>query len=147
MLSSNIVKSKTFLHMCEVLSGLSTCPRGNVGVIIVDKYGKSVSFGYNGAPSGMNHCEDGGCILTEGHCSSAVHAEINAILNGDSSRMREGIMYIFGYSPCYRCSQAIITVGIHTIIMSKQQREMSTDQKRGWEMLGQAGVFIEVDSV
>jgi len=145
MLKSNFVKNKIFLEMCKTLSGLSNCPRGNVGAIILYRYGKSVSFGFNGAPSGMNHCEDVGCTLIDGHCSTAVHAEINATLNGDTQRMKDGTMYLFGAYPCYRCAQAIVTVGITYLLVADNERRMSTDQERGWDMLGQTGIKIEVD--
>ncbi len=139
----SIVKMKTYLTMAETLSGLSTCPRGDVGVIILDKFGKAVSFGYNGAPAGMKHCEDVGCKMVEGHCSTAVHGEINGILNGDKERMKGGTI-IQTTPPCYRCAQAIITVEISDVYTGAYKM-LSTDQQRGWGMLLDANVGIQVD--
>ena len=36
--------------------------------------------GYNGSPSGMNHCDDAGCLMRNNHCIRTIHAEVNALL-------------------------------------------------------------------
>ena len=104
----NLVKAKIIMSGAEAFANLSTCPKGDVGVIILDKYGKSVSFGYNGAPSGARHCDDVGCQEIDGHCSTAVHAEMNALLFGDTERMRDGSIFISSDTPCYTCALAIV---------------------------------------
>lgn len=141
----SLVKRLTFLHMAEILGGLSTCPKGEVGVIILDTNGKSVSFGYNGAPAGMKHCNEVGCKEIDNHCTTAVHAEINCILNGEIKRMIDGDIFIYGASPCYRCAQAIITAGITDVYITGQKGELSKSQRRGYDMLIQSHIRIEME--
>lgn len=130
---------------------LATCPKKSVGVYIEDKYGKSVSMGYNGAPAGFVHCDLAGCQEIDSHCTNAVHSEMNGILNGDVERMRDGTMFLYGAFPCYRCAQAIVTVKIRYLYFSSSRKSVSqlgwhadltNDQKRGYEILNQGSTII-----
>lgn len=101
----------------EVWAERATCPRKHVGVVIV-REGKVIATGYNGAPSGLPHCESVGCdVDAAGHCTRAVHAEMNAILqcalHGVSTR---GAWLYTTLSPCMRCAMAIINAGIAGVV-------------------------------
>ena len=135
-------KTEKKMKIAEDISYLATCPKKNVGCYIEDKYGKSVSMGYNGAPAGFEHCDKEGCMEIEGHCTNAVHAEINGILNGDTDRMREGTMYLHGAFPCYRCAQAIVTVKLK-YLYCPQIVKLSVDQARGLDILLKGQVIFE----
>ena len=50
-----------YLETAELFADLSTCLRGNVGCVIV-KENRIISTGYNGAPPGMVHCTEVGCL-------------------------------------------------------------------------------------
>lgn len=50
-------KFTVFLSIAETLAQLGTCDRAKVGAIIV-RDGRCVSWGYNGAPPGMPHCDE-----------------------------------------------------------------------------------------
>jgi len=141
------------LRIAERFSYLATCPKKNVGVYIEDEHGKSIGGGYNGAPAGFQHCDVTGCKEIDNHCTNAVHAEINGILNGDIERMREGTMFLYGAFPCYRCAQAIVTVKIKYLYTTIQPHphiaslgwtaDLTQDQKRGYEILSKGQVIIE----
>lgn len=95
--------------ICVVLASKSTCPRASVGCLITDKNGFILSTGYNGAPSGVNHCLDVGCDLVNGHCVASIHAEQNAIL----SAARNGFclkdcIFFCTHSPCRTCANLIL---------------------------------------
>ena len=50
-----------FLEIAKLVASRSTCLRRQVGAVFVrDK--RMLTTGYNGAPSGLKHCEEGGCI-------------------------------------------------------------------------------------
>jgi deoxycytidylate deaminase len=50
-----------FMEMAHIVSKRSTCKRRKVGAILVkDKH--ILSTGYNGAPKGLKHCTDVGCL-------------------------------------------------------------------------------------
>lgn len=50
-----------FLEMARLVSKRSTCLRRNVGAVLV-KDKRILATGYNGAPRGLKHCLDIGCI-------------------------------------------------------------------------------------
>lgn len=49
-------KRMTFLSIAHELSALGTCNRAHVGAVIV-RDGRCISWGYNGAPPGLPHCD------------------------------------------------------------------------------------------
>ncbi|MGE4486552.1 MAG: cytidine/deoxycytidylate deaminase family protein, partial [Synergistaceae bacterium] len=50
-----------FLMIAKVVASRSTCMRRNVGAVLV-KDQQILSTGYNGAPKGIIHCEEAGCL-------------------------------------------------------------------------------------
>lgn len=106
-----------FSNIALLISQRSTCPRLHVGALIV-KNGEILSTGYNGAPKGQPHCMDAGCIIEDGHCIRAIHAEQNAIIqlghtiqNNDIGELE---MYVTDY-PCKICAKMIVQAGIKKI--------------------------------
>ncbi|MEF8849015.1 MAG: cytidine deaminase, partial [Candidatus Thermoplasmatota archaeon] len=76
-----------FMEMARVVSKRSTCLRRKVGAILV-KNKHILSTGYNGAPKGLKHCDEVGCIRQKMNIPSGerhelcrgLHAEQNAII-------------------------------------------------------------------
>lgn len=113
-----------FLLIARVVATRSTCLRRQVGAVIVKDL-QIVSTGYNGAPKGVPHCEEVGCIRTllkipsgERHemCRGS-HAEINAIAQAAALGVSTAGADIYcTHEPCAFCSKAIINAGIHRVI-------------------------------
>lgn len=104
-----------FMDIAGRIAQRSTCPRRAVGAVIV-KEKRILATGYNGAPSGLPHCTDEGCLMVEGHCVRTLHAEQNALLQaaqfGVSTREAE----IFSTSsPCLNCAKMLINAGIRKV--------------------------------
>jgi deoxycytidylate deaminase len=108
----------------------STCTNRQFMAIILDVDGIEVGTGWNGSPSGMPHCTDGGCprsILHEnvplggiGRGASydncvAVHAEGNALLHSDWTRRKNGTIYVGG-PPCWDCAKLIANSGLIRVV-------------------------------
>ncbi len=76
-----------FMEMAEIVSERSTCLRRKVGALLV-KDRHILSTGYNGAPKGLKHCSEVGCIREKMDIPSGerhelcrgLHAEQNAII-------------------------------------------------------------------
>ena len=76
-----------FTAMAELVSTRSTCLRRQFGSVVVQN-SHAISTGYNGAPKGMKHCIEIGCLRDELNIPSGtkheicrgVHAEQNAII-------------------------------------------------------------------
>jgi dCMP deaminase len=68
-----------FEAIARIVSSRSTCPRKQVGaVIVVDK--RILATGYNGSRKGEAHCSDVGCDVVSDHCIRTIHAEENAVI-------------------------------------------------------------------
>lgn len=82
----------------------STCPRRSVGAVLMNK-GRIISTGYNGAPPGMQSCDENGCLMVNDHCVNTIHAEANALL-----RAREvGDILVSTDKPCLACLKASLS--------------------------------------
>src|SRR5512145_3429247 len=89
-----------FMTITRQVAERSTCTRAKVGAVIVrDK--NILATGYNGAPAGMPHCIDVGCLIyqsktpdgeIEENCFRTIHAEINAIAQAakNGSSIKDG---------------------------------------------------------
>ncbi|MFA5312706.1 MAG: cytidine deaminase, partial [Methanomassiliicoccales archaeon] len=64
-----------FMRMADLVSTRSTCLRRKVGAVIV-KEKRVLSTGYNGAPKGLKHCEEVGCVRESQHIASGTRHEL-----------------------------------------------------------------------
>ena len=114
-----------FMKITHLVSERSTCLRRKVGAVIV-KDKRIISTGYNGAPRGLAHCLEIGCMREqlgipsgERHemCRGA-HAEQNAIIQAASSGigMKGATMYCTT-APCSTCAKMIINAGIERLVL------------------------------
>jgi dCMP deaminase len=113
-----------FMGLCDVVATRSTCIRRQVGAIIV-KDNRILATGYNGAPSGLTHCEDMGCYRQAHNIPSgtlaekcrAAHAEQNAIVQAAKYgiSINYGVLYCTNF-PCSICAKLIINAGIIQVI-------------------------------
>jgi dCMP deaminase len=84
-------KDVYFAEIADLVSSRSTCLRNQVGAVIV-KESQILSTGYNGAPKGLAHCEEVGCIREklkvkpgERHeLCRGLHAEQNAVIQAET---------------------------------------------------------------
>lgn len=106
-----ISRHQLFMGIARIVSQRSTCFRGNVGAILVNDRSNIVSIGYNGPPSGEDHCYGNECPLDEGGgCTRSTHAEMNVlkrITYGVGIGWRELQLYVTS-SPCPNCAKDII---------------------------------------
>lgn len=123
-MSKITTKDLIWMDIVENMSkSFSTCGRRKYAAVVVDNDGRVVGMGYNGAPSKMEHCIDGGCPrmhMEVEHGSNydnciAVHAEANAIIYSDIS-LRKGATLIVNGPPCYSCAKLIATAGIKRVV-------------------------------
>ena len=136
-----------FMNIAELASTRSTCLRRQVGAVIV-KDKKILTTGYNGAPSGLKHCLDIGCLRDKLGIPSgerhelcrATHAEQNAIVQAAlfGVSIKDSILYSTTH-PCILCTKLIINAGIKKIVIKD-----SYPDKMSREMLKEAGVEIQV---
>lgn len=115
-----------FLEVANLVSKRATCLRRRVGAVLV-KEKRILATGYNGAPSGIEHCIDLGFCLREKlgipsgerhELCRGLHAEqnvlIQAALHGISTK--DSIIYLTN-QPCIICAKMLINAGIKEIVI------------------------------
>lgn len=144
MASSRPSLDNYFLEMLGLVSSRSTCGRRAVGAIITDIYGHVLSMGYNGVPSGIDHCIDVPCAGRHGKPGEsahdlclAVHAEANAILQCQRLDLAS-VMYC-SCSPCFNCAKLIANTEIIRIVCLEEYND-----DVGRELLNRVGINVEI---
>ncbi len=113
-----------FMEMAKLAATRSTCLRRKVGaVIVIDKH--VLSTGYNGAPRGVSHCEEKGCLRIQMNVPSGtrhelcrgVHAEQNAVAQAAyfGISVKGATIYTTTF-PCSLCAKILINSGIKEIV-------------------------------
>jgi dCMP deaminase len=105
-----------FMEIAKTVSKRSTCPRLQVGAVLVKK--KSiVATGYNGSPHGLPHCEEVGCLMMNEHCIRTIHAEVNCILQAleHSIGIDGSTLYVTSF-PCFQCLKLLSQSGVSRIV-------------------------------
>jgi dCMP deaminase len=112
-----------FLEIANLVATRSTCLRRKVGAVLV-KDKRILATGYNGAPQGLPHCLDIGCLREKLNIPSGerhelcrgIHAEQNAIIQAATSGTNiDGSILYSTHFPCSLCIKLIINSGIQKI--------------------------------
>jgi dCMP deaminase len=134
-----------FLEMAQLVSKRSTCLRRQVGAVAVrDK--RILATGYNGAPSGLAHCVDIGCIRQKLSIPSGqrqelcrgLHAEQNVIIQAVIHKvdLKDSTLYVTN-QPCVTCTKMLISAGVKEIVILDGYPDELARQ-----MLKEAGIKI-----
>ena len=112
-----------FMSIAAQVATRSTCDRKHVGAVIVrDKM--LLATGYNGSMRGLEHCDEVGHLMQDGHCVRTVHAEANAIEQAARNGMRtEGASIYVTASPCFSCFKLIANASIERIVFGEFYRD------------------------
>lgn len=135
---SRLSREEVLAAFAEIIAQRTTCPRRSVGAILV-RDGRVLSSGYNGAPSGLPHCTEVGCLVgPDGGCLRTVHAEANTIAFAARRGIpTEGAHLWTTVAPCLSCAKLIINAGISEVYTLSEYRDAS-----GSQLLLAAGVWV-----
>ncbi len=126
-----------FMAIALQVATRATCDRKHVGAVIV-RNRTILSTGYNGSIRGLNHCDEDGHMMEDGHCVRTVHAEANAIVQAARNGVRiEGSSIYVTASPCWNCFQLIANAGIERICFGEFYRD-----ERIYEYSKKAGIAL-----
>ena len=115
------------MEIARLVVSRSTCLRRQVGAVIV-KDKKILATGYNGAPSGLAHCSDVGCLRDTLHIPSGerhelcrgLHAEQNAIIQAANYGISiNGATLYCTNLPCIICTKMLINAGISRVVYER----------------------------
>ncbi len=128
-----------------LVSERSTCLRRKVGAVLV-KDKRILATGYNGAPSGISHCDQKGCLREKLKVPSGqrheicrgLHAEQNVILQAafHGVSAQNSSLYITN-APCSICAKMILNAGIKEVIIFDEYPD-----KMALEFLNEAKIIL-----
>lgn len=135
-----------FIEIATIVAKRSTCLRNTVGSVIV-RDNRILTTGYNGAPRGLPHCLDIGCLRNDQQIPSgtrhekcrAVHAEQNAIIQAALHGIEtSGATIYCTHQPCILCTKMIINAGIKRVVYVYTYPDPDS-----MEFFRQAGIRVE----
>jgi len=134
-----------FMDITFLVAKRSTCLRRAVGALII-KDKRILSTGYNGAPTGIKHCVETGCLRENLNVPSGekhelcrgIHAEQNAIIQAAYHGVFiKGATLFCTNQPCSICAKMIINAGINKICYASGYADPMSK-----EMFKEAGVAV-----
>ena len=133
------------MAITKMVAKRTTCLRRGVGAVLV-KDKRILATGYNGAPVGLKHCEEVGCLRenesipsgTRHELCRGLHAEQNVIVQAAYHGIAIGGATIYCTNkPCVICSKMIINAGIKKVYYDEGYDDPLADQ-----MMVEAGLEI-----
>ena len=134
-----------FMDIAALVARRSTCLRRNVGAVLVRER-RILATGYNGAPSGLRHCLEVGCMRAQMNIPSGerhelcrgLHAEQNAIIQAalHGVSVKGSSLYCTNH-PCIICAKMIINAGIVRVVIREGYRDELAE-----EMLAEAEIEV-----
>ena len=111
-----------FMNMAKQVAGRSTCTRRKVGAVATNGAHRVLGTGYNGAPSGLEHCTKETCIRellmvpsgTQLDLCKAIHAEANIVLQL-GERLADATLYCTT-QPCTSCLKLLMGARISHLV-------------------------------
>ena len=134
------------MSIAKLVATRSTCLRRAVGAVLV-KDKRIMATGYNGAPTGIRHCIETGCLREslevkpgEKHeLCRGLHAEQNVIIQAAYyGVMTQGTTLYTTHKPCIICSKMLINAGVKKIVFLDGYPDALAD-----EMLAEANIELE----
>ena len=137
--------NRYFYEIARVVASRSTCLRRRVGALLVlDR--RILATGYNGAPAGLKHCAETGCLREERHVPAGerhelcrgLHAEQNAIIQAAVHGVAiKGASLYCTHFPCVVCAKMLINAKIDRIFVAGPYPDALSR-----ELLDEAGIAI-----
>lgn len=134
-----------FMDITELVAKRSTCTRRAVGAVLV-KDKRVLATGYNGAPSGIRHCAETGCLREQRGVPSGerhelcrgAHAEQNAIVQAAHYGVPiNGATLFCTNLPCSICAKLLINAGVKKIYYKSGYADEISE-----EMLSEANIEV-----
>jgi dCMP deaminase len=114
------------MTIADTIAHRSRCSRAQIGAVIVSANQRIASTGYNGPAATLE--VEGDCInwcpRAQGvapldnvyDACPSIHAEANALMYVDRSRIEGGTIYITDVA-CLQCAKLVSNSGVHRVVM------------------------------
>lgn len=134
-----------FMNIAFLVAERSTCLRRKVGAVAV-RDRRILATGYNGAPAGLAHCQELGCLRKKLGIPSGqrheicrgLHAEQNVIIQAAMYGVNIGHADLYTTThPCVLCAKMLINCGVKNIYIAGSYPDELAE-----EMLAEAGIRL-----
>jgi dCMP deaminase len=129
-----------FMRLAYLAATRATCPRKHVGSIIVSHDHRTVGTGYNGAPAGVDSCDEVGCQMVENHCVRTLHAESNAL--DYAGRFAQGCTLYCTVTPCWDCAKRIVNAGVNRVVYDEHYESRYGKSMDVPDFLNESGIEV-----
>lgn len=133
------------MTIADEVATRSTCLRRQVGAVIT-KDKRILATGYNGAPSGLLHCAEVGCLRQQLNIPSGTHQELCRAIHAEQNAVVQAARYGISITdstiytttqPCVLCAKILINAGVKEIVYRGTYPD-----KLAAEMLEESGVLV-----
>jgi dCMP deaminase len=136
-MNRNKLRHNVYIDMAKSIARLSKDNNTKIGCIIISENNEPVSWGYNGALSGIDddvipHSREpkkvtyrrNSEIITQdvNKYPFMFHAESNAIHFANKDKLKNATLYVTGY-PCSECAKLIVRSGIKRVVIHQSDVE------------------------
>lgn len=140
-----------WLDVARTISKRSRCSRALMGSVIISKDQRIAATGYNGPAATLP--QEGECInwcpRAQGiapldnmyDACPSIHAEANALLYVDRSRIEGGTIYIVS-PPCMQCAKLISNSGIARVVCEIGESDKHRKPEDAIQYLRQCGILV-----
>ena len=131
-----------YMDVVDIIARRSTCLRKHVGAVITIDH-RILSHGYNGVPSGYDHCNDTGNCLKDlansEEYKACVHAEQNAICQCAKRGLAlDGATVYINADVCITCAKLMISCGVKRCVVRRDNKGTSD----GIDLMTKCGVEV-----
>ena len=130
------------MNIAREVATRATCDRKHVGAVLVrDRC--ILATGYNGSIRGLEHCDEAGHMMEDGHCVRTIHAESNAIIQAarHGTAIDRATAYVTA-SPCWNCFKMLANAGVMRIVFGefyRDERIYRMSERLGIELVDLSG--------
>lgn len=135
-----------FMQIAFLVAQRSTCLRRQVGAVLVSNR-RLLATGYNGAPQGLAHCAEVGCLRERMGIPSGerqelcrgLHAEQNAIIQAAVYGVAlHDVTCYCTIQPCLTCAKMLVNANVRRIVFAGDYPDPIAR-----EILEEAGVRLD----
>lgn len=130
---SRITRHAMYMAMARAASLRSTCHRLNVGAILLTRELHIIGLGYNGAPSGAQHCTAADTLygtpsprclwFDPNRGCQVIHAEQNALDRVVHPLDIPGGHLYVTHSPCRACAEKLVLARVKHVYYETEYRD------------------------
>lgn len=146
---------QTWMAVADSIAARSKCDGRSIGAVIVSGDNAYCVVGYNGPPAGLFVARGSSCTgwcprMSGGerrgdytNCTS-VHAEANALIKADRSRIERATLYVTS-ACCWDCGKLVANSGIKRVIMRLDEvADAHREPHRTIKFMSQCGLDVRI---